>query len=497
MKLALCAGALCLLFVAASQAQESHWRGVPLAPENRCSDYDSDDYPYPQSVEPKIIAAQGDTICSPYTLECFASRKETDIEHIVARSEAHDSGLCAADDAVKAQFAADLINLTLASPRLNRYQKVDKDAADWLPEYSRCWFVAQILAVRLTYGLTIDPREAMALEDVFSDCGIPEDSLPYLITEPAPVDAYECAEGGLCGGRPRQRLRRRHGDRGTLPEVGRGGRQLPGRNRARRCAGLPVLCGAHSCGGARAVGIYNRPCRPKKLSQILTRASPAPPFTNSTAKPISVRSIPPTTPGATATKTASPASVERQALRCQALRLQALRLFARFPFTMTRLPLPSHPHAAAVAPRRRLGRGAGGGGGRFLRHGRCLAGSAGAAQPALRRFRHLPRPFRRAACRRRYGFWRGRRRHAGIRRRPRPGHLCGSLWLGYGGRRHRPRPPVPGRQPRLQPLRAYRPRRGGLSRSRPLCGGGHPAGAHRHAHPLGAAPTFRIPRFPA
>ena len=194
MKPALCAGALCLLFVAASQAQESHWRGVPLAPEHRCSDYDSDDYPYPQAVELDIIAAQGNTICSPYTLECFASRKETDIEHIVARSEAHDSGLCAAADAVKAEFAADLINLTLASPRLNRYQKVAKDAAEWLPEHSRCWFVAQILAVRLTYGLTIDPREAAALEDVFSDCEIPEDSRPYLITGTAPVNVYECTE---------------------------------------------------------------------------------------------------------------------------------------------------------------------------------------------------------------------------------------------------------------------------------------------------------------
>lgn len=162
MKPALCAGVFCLLCVAASQAQESHWRGVPLAPENRCSEYDSEDYPYPQSVELDIIEAQGGTICSPYTLECFESRTETDIEHIVARSEAHDSGLCAADDEVNAQFAADPINLTLASPSLNRYKKKGKDAAEWLPEHNFCWFAAQILAVRLTYGLTIDgPRSGV------------------------------------------------------------------------------------------------------------------------------------------------------------------------------------------------------------------------------------------------------------------------------------------------------------------------------------------------
>ena len=193
MKPALCAGILCLLFVAASQAQESHWRGVPLAPENRCSEYDRDDYPYPQSVELEIIEAQGGTICSPYTRECFENRTETDIEHIVSLSEAHDSGLCAADDEAKAQFAADPINLTLASPSLNRYEKKGEDAAEWLPEYSRCWFAAQILAVRLTYGLTIDPAEATALEAVFSACEIPEDSLPYLITGATAVNAYACA----------------------------------------------------------------------------------------------------------------------------------------------------------------------------------------------------------------------------------------------------------------------------------------------------------------
>ena len=70
------------------------WRGITVAPEDRCSPYDSDDYPYSPSVEPKIVDAQGGTY-GPYTGTWFESIKETDIEHIVARSEAHDSGLCA------------------------------------------------------------------------------------------------------------------------------------------------------------------------------------------------------------------------------------------------------------------------------------------------------------------------------------------------------------------------------------------------------------------
>ena len=73
---------------------------------------------------------------------------------MVARSEAHDSGLCAADGRTKRQFANDLLNLTLAGPQVNRYQKVDKDAAEWLPAQNQCWLAARVMDVREKYGLT-------------------------------------------------------------------------------------------------------------------------------------------------------------------------------------------------------------------------------------------------------------------------------------------------------------------------------------------------------
>ena len=62
-------------------------------PESRYDIYRPEEYSYSQSVEEDIIEMLGG-IYSPYTGECFASRDETDIEHMVARSEAHDSGLC-------------------------------------------------------------------------------------------------------------------------------------------------------------------------------------------------------------------------------------------------------------------------------------------------------------------------------------------------------------------------------------------------------------------
>ena len=148
---------------------QASWRGIVVAPEQRCAPYDADDYRYPQSVEDRIVAQLGG-VYGPYTGRWFASDSETDIEHIVARSEAHDSGLCAADAATKRRFATDLLNLTLAGPRVNRYQKVDNDAAQWLPPRNRCWYAARIIAVRQQYGLTIDRREANALDRVLSGC---------------------------------------------------------------------------------------------------------------------------------------------------------------------------------------------------------------------------------------------------------------------------------------------------------------------------------------
>ena len=109
-------------------------------------------------------------VYGPYTGSCFASTAETDIEHIVAASEAHDSGLCAADAAIKARFARDLRNLTLAAPAVNRYQKSAKDAAEWAPSRNRCWFAARVVDVRRAYGLTIDRREAAALERILARC---------------------------------------------------------------------------------------------------------------------------------------------------------------------------------------------------------------------------------------------------------------------------------------------------------------------------------------
>ena len=153
----------------ACPASTGTWRGIRVAPECQCTPYDRDDYPYPQSVEARIADRLGGMF-SPYDGTRFSNLRESDIEHIIAVSEAHDSGLCAASAAVRRRFASDLDNLTLATPDLNRYRKRDHDAAEWLPERNRCWFAATIVAVRREYDLTIDRSEAAALDAVLKGC---------------------------------------------------------------------------------------------------------------------------------------------------------------------------------------------------------------------------------------------------------------------------------------------------------------------------------------
>ena len=93
--------------------------------------------------------------------------------------EAHDSGLCSASGETKARFARDVLNLTLASPRVNRYEKVAKDAAEWQPRRNACWFVNRTLEVRRKYRLSIDRREAVAIESTLAGCS----SMEMLVLE--------------------------------------------------------------------------------------------------------------------------------------------------------------------------------------------------------------------------------------------------------------------------------------------------------------------------
>jgi hypothetical protein len=168
---------LASLFISISTglfADDHVWRGLKIEPENRCSSYDkSEQYPYPQSVEDIIVENMGGVVYGPYTGRYFDNDRQTDIEHIVAASEGHDSGLCRASANKRIEFATDLLNLTLAAPEVNRCNTGGKcgfDAAEWMPEKNKCWFAGRVLAVKRKYKLSVDQAEADALESVLSNC---------------------------------------------------------------------------------------------------------------------------------------------------------------------------------------------------------------------------------------------------------------------------------------------------------------------------------------
>ena len=151
-------------------SQSTPLSALTVAEEDRCSAYERRfDYRYSQDVELMIIDRLGG-IYGPYEGRFFSNRALTDIEHIVATSEAHDSGLCAADKSVRTAFASDLLNLTLASAAVNRHQKRGYDAAEWLPEHNRCWYAQTVVEVKAKYGLSVDPAEHDALAGILASC---------------------------------------------------------------------------------------------------------------------------------------------------------------------------------------------------------------------------------------------------------------------------------------------------------------------------------------
>ena len=152
--------------------------GVRIAPEERCSSYSELDYTYPQSIESAIVTRLDGRIYSPYTGQFFQDTSETEVDHIVAPSEAHDSGLCGASPETRKSFASDLDNLALSSSRLSRDSKRAHDLAEWLPISNICWYVNTVVEVKKKYNLTMDLAEARMAERVPSVCKSTEMLIP-------------------------------------------------------------------------------------------------------------------------------------------------------------------------------------------------------------------------------------------------------------------------------------------------------------------------------
>ena len=113
------------------------------------------------------------TLLSPFSGESVAfdrTASTIDIDHVVALSDAWQTGAATWDDSTKREFANDPLNLLAVEASLNR-QKGDGDAATWLPPHreGRCAYVARQITVKPRYELWVKPAEADAMRRVLED----------------------------------------------------------------------------------------------------------------------------------------------------------------------------------------------------------------------------------------------------------------------------------------------------------------------------------------
>ena len=117
---------------------------------------------------------QRGTLDSPYsgdTIDFDRSDSAVDIDHVVALSDAWQTGAASWEEQTMREFANDPLNLLAVDSGLNR-QKGDGDAATWLPPKKdyRCEYVARQIAVKDKYELWVKPAEADAMERVLDGC---------------------------------------------------------------------------------------------------------------------------------------------------------------------------------------------------------------------------------------------------------------------------------------------------------------------------------------
>jgi hypothetical protein len=108
------------------------------------------------------------------------------IDHVVALSNAWQTGAQALDAAKRTALANDPLNLLAVDGPLNM-QKGDGDAATWLPPNKgyRCAYVARQVAVKVSYGLWTTQAEHNAMATVLASC--PAEPLPGGVVANVPV----------------------------------------------------------------------------------------------------------------------------------------------------------------------------------------------------------------------------------------------------------------------------------------------------------------------
>ena len=125
----------------------------------------------------KVVGGQLLDPFSGKSITFSSTKSNIDIDHLVALSNAWQTGAAYFDKAKRTQIANDPLNLLAVDAKLNR-QKGDGDAATWLPPAKsfRCEYVAAQIAVKVKYSLWLTAPEKSAMSKVLESC--PDQLLP-------------------------------------------------------------------------------------------------------------------------------------------------------------------------------------------------------------------------------------------------------------------------------------------------------------------------------
>ncbi|MEC3974599.1 HNH endonuclease family protein [Amycolatopsis sp. H20-H5] len=171
------------------QAAVRALHGLAVKPEDTGAHYNRDDWPH-WSIRSGQCDAREDTLkrqgkgvttrarctvtggtwVSRYDGVTVTDPKAIDIDHMVPLAEVARSGSREWTRAQREHYANDPAVLVAVTAKSNR-SKGDQDPAKWLPGKDRCGYVAQWVAVKSTYHLTIGPAERDAMAAVLGHCG--------------------------------------------------------------------------------------------------------------------------------------------------------------------------------------------------------------------------------------------------------------------------------------------------------------------------------------
>lgn len=168
---------------------------IRVEPERR-EDYDRSDWPHwldadgncrntrhevlaAESLRPPALSADGCKVVGGLWRDLFTGELEReprrlDVDHFVPLAEAHRSGAHAWSRERKAAFANELSDpqsLIAVSASANR-SKSDKGPEDWLPPDPayRCRYVADWVAVKARWRLSMDERERVVVGNILRAC---------------------------------------------------------------------------------------------------------------------------------------------------------------------------------------------------------------------------------------------------------------------------------------------------------------------------------------